>query len=226
METQMNKHHKSKIIATLFLLSITGVFNVLGETEGDDTVPTEQISNYKKWLKVTPKPHEVKQTFAGLGWSVDLVVIGDDKKSTPDAVKALQVSTEIPEDVFKVKESIKPLNPGLYGEVYINERAAKAVKEGKFQFTAAENKDAGDTFRFPTGSIIVREKIVVKDKSTVEALAVMIKRESSFNPQADGWQFLYLDPKTLAVTKNDQATCLSCHKEKKQSDFVFNSYKP
>ena len=63
----MNKHHKSKIIATLFLLSITGVFNVLGETEGDDTVPTEQISNYKKWLKVTPKPHEVKQTFAGLG---------------------------------------------------------------------------------------------------------------------------------------------------------------
>lgn len=155
-----------------------------------------------------------------------MVVIGDDKKSTPDAVKALQVSTEIPEDVFKVKESIKPLNPGLYGEVYINERAAKAVKEGKFQFTAAENKVAGDTFRFPTGSIIVREKIVVKDKSTVEALAVMIKRESSFNPQADGWQFLYLDPKTLAVTKNDQATCLSCHKEKKQSDFVFNSYKP
>lgn len=114
----------------------------------------------------------------------------------------------------------------MYGEVYINERAAKAVKEGKFLFTAAQNNDARDTFRFPTGSIIVREKIVVKDKSTVEALAVMIKRESSFNPQADGWQFLYLDPKTLAVTKNDQATCLSCHKEKKQSDFVFNSYKP
>ena len=108
--------------------------------------------------------------------------------------------------------------------MYINERAAKAVKEGKFLFTQAANKGAG--FRFPTGSIIVREKIVVKDKSTVEALAVMIKRESSFNPQADGWQFLYLDPKTLAITKNDQATCLSCHKEKKESDFVFNSYKP
>lgn len=114
----------------------------------------------------------------------------------------------------------------MYGEVYINEIAAKAVKEGKFLFTAAENKDAGDSFRFPTGSIIVREKIVVKDKSTVEALAVMIKREGSFNPQANGWQFLNLDATTLAVTKNDQTTCLSCHKEKKQSDFVFNSYKP
>ncbi|HEX7330773.1 MAG TPA: cytochrome P460 family protein [Pyrinomonadaceae bacterium] len=146
-------------------------------------------------------------------------VIGDDKKTS-------NLKIDISEDVFKVKESIKPLNPGLYGEVYINERAAQAVKEGKFRFTDAENKDAGDSFRFPTGSIIVREKIVVKDKSTVEALAVMIKRESSFNPQADGWQFLYLDPKTLAVTKNDQATCLSCHKEKKDTNFVFNTYQP
>lgn len=67
METQMKKHHHSKIVALLFLLSITGVFNVLGETEGDYTVPTKEISNYKSWLKVTPKPHEVKQTFEGLG---------------------------------------------------------------------------------------------------------------------------------------------------------------
>ena len=63
----MNKHHKSQIIAMLFLLSITGVFNVLGETEGDYTIPTKEISNYKSWLKVTPRPHEVKQTLKGLG---------------------------------------------------------------------------------------------------------------------------------------------------------------
>ena len=63
----MTKHHKSQIIAMLFLLSVTGIFNVLGETEGDYTIPTKEISNYKSWSKVTPKPHEVKQTFAGLG---------------------------------------------------------------------------------------------------------------------------------------------------------------
>ena len=67
METQMTKHHKSQIIAMLFLLSITGVFNVLGDTEGDYTIPTKEISNYKSWLKVTPGPHEVKQTLQGLG---------------------------------------------------------------------------------------------------------------------------------------------------------------
>ena len=108
--------------------------------------------------------------------------------------------------------------------MYISEIAAKAVKESKFLFT--DGKKVVDPFRFPTGSIIVREKIVKKDKSTVESLAVMIKRESSFNPQSDGWQFLDLDPKTLAITKDDQVVCLSCHKLKKETDFVFNSYKP
>lgn len=51
----------------LFLLSITGVFNVLGDTEGDYTIPTKEISNYKSWLKVTPKPHQVNITLDGLG---------------------------------------------------------------------------------------------------------------------------------------------------------------
>jgi len=112
----------------------------------------------------------------------------------------------------------------LYGEVYINEIAAKAAEQSGFVFTESDKATDAD-FRFPTGSIIVREKLV-GDKRTVKSLAVMIKRESSFNPQSDGWQFLYLNPKTLAITKNDQATCLSCHEQKKKTDFVFNSYKP
>ena len=112
----------------------------------------------------------------------------------------------------------------MYGEVYINEIAAEAAKESKFLFT--NGASAGGNFRFPTGSIIVREKVVVKDKSTVESLAVMIKRESRFNPEADGWLFLDLDPASLVITRNDQVLCLSCHRQKKETDFVFNSYKP
>ena len=63
----MNKHHKIKIIAVLFMLSITGVFNVLGETEGDSRIPTKEISKYKSWLIVTPRPHHVNLTLEGLG---------------------------------------------------------------------------------------------------------------------------------------------------------------
>lgn len=62
----MNKP-QTKIIALLLLLSITGAFNVLGETNGDYTVPKEEISKYKSWVKVTPRPHEVKFTLDGLG---------------------------------------------------------------------------------------------------------------------------------------------------------------
>ncbi len=72
----------------------------------------------------------------------------------------------------------------------------------------------------------MREKIVGKDKPTVESLAVMVKRERSSGSQSDGWQFFYLDPKTLAITKNDQGACLNCHQLRKETDFVFNSYKP
>jgi hypothetical protein len=52
---------KRKIIAMVFLLSLTGAFSVLGETEGDE-IPRQDISKYKSWLKVTPKPHPVKLT--------------------------------------------------------------------------------------------------------------------------------------------------------------------
>ena len=52
---------KSKIIATLFLLSVAGAFSVLGDTEGSE-VPREEISKYRSWLKVTPKPHPVELT--------------------------------------------------------------------------------------------------------------------------------------------------------------------
>ena len=228
METQMKKQQRT-IIAMLFLLSITGAFNVLGETDGnkytakgDILVPTKEISKYKSWLKVTPRPHQVKLTIDGIDGldSWDLApIIGDDKKRSKE-----------------FKKSIKPAAP-VYSEVYINEIAAKAAKQNRFLFTepndyleenrlTVSNKIAEDAFRFPTGSIIVREKIVAKGKLTVESLAVMIKRESSFNPQSDGWQFLFLDPKTLAITKNDQVICLSCHTLRKETDFVFNSYGP
>ena len=59
--------NKQKIVALLFLLSITGAFNVLGETDDDHIIPIKQISKYKSWLIVTPKPHHVNLTLDGLG---------------------------------------------------------------------------------------------------------------------------------------------------------------
>ena len=63
----MIKQHRRKIIALLSVISIIGAFNVLGETDGEYLVPTDEIATYKSWLKVTPKPHEVKLTLDALG---------------------------------------------------------------------------------------------------------------------------------------------------------------
>ena len=61
---------KSKVIATLFLLSVAGAFSVLGDTEGND-FPREEISKYRSWLKVTPKPHPVKLSLVSIDGVAD-----------------------------------------------------------------------------------------------------------------------------------------------------------
>ncbi|MEW6731454.1 MAG: cytochrome P460 family protein [Acidobacteriota bacterium] len=124
----------------------------------------------------------------------------------------------------KLQESIKPATQEIYGEVYINEIAATVVNNG-FPFIALTNSSLEkNNLPFPIGSIIVREKLVQKDQPIVESLAIMIKRERSFNPESNGWQFLYLNPNTFAITKNNQTLCLSCHKLKQDNDFIFDYY--
>ena len=206
----------------LFLLLLPGAFNVPGQSGGNKfEINLKEISEYKSWSKATPKPHLILFTIDGVeDWDATFL-IGDEKKKS------------------KFRKPIKAAKLEIYGEVYINEIAAKGAEARKFLFTEVENKNdleksqitdsnkmAEGAFRFPTGSIIVREKRVTNEKPDVKSLAVMIKRERSFSPLSDGWQFLYLDPKTLAITKNDQVICLSCHKLKKETDFVFNSYRP
>ena len=47
--------------------------------------------------------------------------------------------------------------------------------------------------RFPTGSIIVREKLTKPVDDTPEMLSVMIKREKGFSPKTNDWEFFILD---------------------------------
>jgi len=63
----MEKQRESKIIAMLLLISITGAFNVLGETVTKKyQLPRKEISEYKSWTKVTPKPQRILLTIDGI----------------------------------------------------------------------------------------------------------------------------------------------------------------
>lgn len=69
----MNKPQK-RVIAILCLHTIIGAFSVLGGTDAQfpkgDYIPKE-ITNYRSWVKVTPRPHEVKFTLDSIDGMAD-----------------------------------------------------------------------------------------------------------------------------------------------------------
>jgi hypothetical protein len=101
----------------------------------------------------------------------------------------------------------KPTHETSFGLAYVNEI-------GRTGFTRKP-------FVFPTGALIVREKLPALNANP-ERLVVMIKHERSFNPKANGWEFLTLSgdgAKVLNRQKNGQ--CLRCHLSASNNDFVF-----
>ena len=79
----------------------------------------------------------------------------------------------------------------------------------------------GQKTRFPEGSIIVREKLAKVGDTEPNLLAVMIKRETGYNPDGGDWQFLLTNGKGTKVRVNQRrGDCLSCHLNAAATDFV------
>jgi hypothetical protein len=104
-------------------------------------------------------------------------------------------------------ESDKEGDGHTYGVVYANDLARAAF--------------AGD-LKFPTGSIIVREKLSKADDATPQLLAVMVKRAPGFNPKGGDWEFLTVNGALTKVTgRQKKGSCLDCHTSQRERDFVF-----
>ncbi len=106
-------------------------------------------------------------------------------------------------------------DPGFTRQVYAN-----VQKEGD---------------RFRPGSIFVMETFSsvngVKEYSASGGVFAMVKRNDSFNPEGNGWEWFELDPKTLSIIERGGAAmmdgaCNSCHREAINQpegiDMVFN----
>jgi Cytochrome P460 len=92
------------------------------------------------------------------------------------------------------------------GFSYVNETGRNAFRQ---------------TFVFPTGSIIVRERLLTPS-SAPDQLVVMIKHEKDFNRKADGWEFLTVTGDLTKVVKREkEGNCLKCHASASSNDFVF-----
>ena len=88
--------------------------------------------------------------------------------------------------------------------------------------------EAIDPFRagktLPVGSSVIKEKY--KDGlETMDAYAVMVKREAGYDPAGGDWEYAYV---TLAperkVTRGRLTECSGCHASAKQGDYLFRSY--
>ena len=96
-----------------------------------------------------------------------------------------------------------------FGFVYVNERGREAMA-------------ADPPVQFPSGSVIVRERLAAYDATQPDHLMVMVKRERGFNPKANDWEFLSIDGAMTKVEERQKTgSCLDCHASQASRDFVY-----
>lgn len=78
--------------------------------------------------------------------------------------------------------------------------------------------------KFPTGSLILKEKLDRKSDKT-ELFTGMWKREPGYFPEAGDWEFFTVDAgATRLVERGKLPRCASCHEEYGKGDYVSKLY--
>jgi hypothetical protein len=98
--------------------------------------------------------------------------------------------------------------------VYVNNLGIKAMISPK-------------SIPFPTGSVIVKKKVNPRSLDDAALLyTVMIKHQLAFNPKAGGWEFATISGQPPQIqSRGDLASCMECHIQQKQHDYVFRTYR-
>lgn len=79
---------------------------------------------------------------------------------------------------------------------------------------------------FPTGSVIVKQKVDQYDEPDKPLLStVMIKRERGYNSAVGDWEFAVVGPDGTEIrARGKLENCAACHTPRKATDFVFRGY--
>ncbi len=122
----------------------------------------------------------------------------------------------LPDDKIPAKEEKAPKNPhekGIttFARYFANELAQTEIYK--------------DAPKFPTGSIIVREKLLNADDTNAEVVTVMIKREKGFSRKTGDWEYLVVEGDLNRINRREKTgSCSKCHAAAEQTDFVFKTY--
>jgi hypothetical protein len=119
----------------------------------------------------------------------------------------LRCMAPTPADWSQAREKHGP-HTEHYIQVYANPIATQISHKGKARL-------------FPTGAVIVKEKLMDSPQGTVAGVAFMIKRGTSEFASTGGWEFAYY-PRS-----GDSASlqaCASCHRSAASKDYIFGPY--
>jgi hypothetical protein len=96
----------------------------------------------------------------------------------------------------------------------------------------SSNEEQGAPFRtYARGTVLVKEGFNVDAKGRFQAtfLAIMVKRESGFDPEHGDWEYLQSSPQGKVLLRGGfssagvRAACGNCHSNVAERDFVFST---
>jgi len=119
-------------------------------------------------------------------------------------------------DVIPPRAEKQPKNP--------HEKGVKTFAR-VFANEAAQGEIYKDAPRFPTGSIIVREKLLNAEDANPELVTAMVKREKGFSPKTGDWEYLVVEGDLNKISRRERTgSCSKCHANAENTDFVFKTY--
>jgi hypothetical protein len=153
------------------------------------------ITGYKIWIRVNPKPHKVSAAAAVLC------------AATPE-----ERILATPNPHVDAPEHPTLLRWEKFVTVYVNEIAEHAMMHQKIPM-------------FPQGSVIIKEKLAHPESTSPELLTVMCKREAGYHPAGGDWEYLVLDGSGRHIQAQGRLqTCQACHAQWKETDYVSRAY--
>ena len=163
--------------------------------QSQQPTPQSPVVDYKTWVKVTPKLHEIHSYTYALC-----------RGASPEDLEKERTNPHL------TVTDMASLNIPKYIMVYVNKLGSRAMLHDK-------KPD------FPVGSVIVKEKHPNPKSATPELLTVMRKREKGFNPTHGDWEYLVLDGAAKKITSSGKLqNCQKCHERWKSTDFVSREY--
>ena len=146
----------------------------------------------------------------------DLVGIFSDfgrglKKLFPKKREKPSAAVEKTKNLLALLRADRDSHELTFGVVYANEAAKDEIQK--------------ESPQFPTGSIIVREKLSAENAAVPETVIAMVKRAKGFSPETGDWEFFVLDGADLKMrSRETKGDCAACHSRAEKTDWIFRDY--